>query len=107
MPLVRRRPLLRAAAIGGGAYVAGKRRNEAEQREADEQARIAQLEAERQPAPPPTPAPAPVQAAAPPAAAGGITDDALARLERLGKLREQGVLTDEEFARQKAELLGG
>ena len=28
------------------------------------------------------------------------------RLEQLGKLHEQGVLTDEEFAKQKAALLG-
>ena len=28
------------------------------------------------------------------------------RLEQLGKLHEQGVLTDEEFAQQKAALLG-
>jgi hypothetical protein len=34
-------------------------------------------------------------------------DDArLARLERLGKLREQGVLTDEELAAEKARVLG-
>jgi hypothetical protein len=42
--MMRRRPLLRAAAIGGGAYYAGKRRMEARQRESDEQARIAELE---------------------------------------------------------------
>jgi hypothetical protein len=36
------------------------------------------------------------------------TEDArLARLERLGELREKGVLTDEEFAAEKARLLGG
>jgi hypothetical protein len=28
-------------------------------------------------------------------------------LERLARLRDQGVLTDEEFAAQKAALLGG
>ena len=39
--------------------------------------------------------------------AGGGTEDArLARLERLGELREKGVLTDEEFAAEKARLLG-
>ncbi|MCA5894953.1 SHOCT domain-containing protein [Isoptericola sp. NEAU-Y5] len=48
-----------------------------------------------QPAPPP-PAPA--------AAAGG--SDVIAQLERLGQLRDNGVLTDAEFAAQKARLLG-
>lgn len=34
------------------------------------------------------------------------TDDVLAQLERLGKLRDGGVLTEDEFAAQKARLLG-
>jgi hypothetical protein len=34
-------------------------------------------------------------------------DARLARLERLGELREKGVLTDEEFAAEKARLLDG
>ncbi|MCB0964646.1 MAG: SHOCT domain-containing protein, partial [Acidimicrobiales bacterium] len=50
---------------------------------------------------PPPPAPA----AAPAPAVGG-EDDLLDQLERLGKLRDQGILTDEEFAAQKAKLLG-
>lgn len=51
-------------------------------------------------------------AAAPPPAAPaapvsrGITPEDTARLQELGKLREQGILTDEEFARQKALILG-
>lgn len=49
---------------------------------------------------PPPPAPA----APAPAAAG--EDDLIDQLERLGKLREQGILTDAEFAAQKAKLLG-
>ena len=36
----------------------------------------------------------------------GDPDDAIQRLERLGRLREQGVLTDEELADQKAQILG-
>lgn len=32
-------------------------------------------------------------------------EDAYAQLEKLGKLHEQGILTDEEFAAQKAKLL--
>jgi hypothetical protein len=40
-------------------------------------------------------------AAAPPPAA-----DPIQQLKELGRLHEQGVLTDEEFAQQKAKLLG-
>ena len=47
MPLMRRRPLLRATAIRSGAYYAGKRRIEAHDRAAREQARLTQLELKR------------------------------------------------------------
>jgi hypothetical protein len=50
--------------------------------------------------PPQQPAPAP-----PPAPAAGGADMS-AELERLATLRNQGVLTDEEFAAAKAKLLG-
>jgi hypothetical protein len=33
--------------------------------------------------------------------------DPIEQLKQLGELRQQGVLTDEEFAAQKAKLLGG
>ena len=45
--------------------------------------------------------------AAPPPPAAASTDDVLAQLEQLGTLKEQGVLTEEEFAAQKARILGG
>jgi hypothetical protein len=51
---------------------------------------------------PPAPAPAPAPPAAP-----APTDDTVSRLERLAALHTQGVLTDEEFAQQKARLLDG
>jgi hypothetical protein len=44
-------------------------------------------------------------AAAPVAQAGEA--DMLAQLAKLGQLRDAGVLTDEEFAQQKARILGG
>ena len=103
MPLMRRRPLLRAAAVGGGAYMAGKHRAASQQREMEQDQRIDDLEA--QPAQPAYAAPPPAYAAPPPAAAGP-SDDAIAKLTQLGQLHEQGVLTDEEFARQKSILLG-
>jgi hypothetical protein len=47
----------------------------------------------------PAPAPVPVPAAAPAA-------DPIEQLKQLGALHEQGILTDEEFAAQKAKILG-
>jgi hypothetical protein len=41
--------------------------------------------------------------AAPPAAA---PDDTMAKIKELGEMRSQGLLTDEEFAAQKARILG-
>lgn len=60
--------------------------------------RWAQQEAEQyaQQAPPPAPAA--------PAAAGG--DSTIDQLKELGELKAQGILTEEEFAAQKAKLLG-
>jgi membrane protease subunit (stomatin/prohibitin family) len=45
----------------------------------------------------------PPQAAAPAAAGGGST---IEQLKELGELKAQGILTEEEFAAQKAKLLG-
>jgi hypothetical protein len=42
--------------------------------------------------------------AVPPAAMPAV--DSVTQLERLGRLRDRGLLTDEEFAAQKAKLLG-
>lgn len=95
MPLFRRRrPLLRAAAVGGGAYMAGKHRANAEAEQQD-QAYYAGQQSAMAAAPAPA---APVER--------GISSDAVARLQELGKLHEQGILTDEEFSQQKAAILG-
>ena len=37
---------------------------------------------------------------------GGDADDVISKLERLAKLMEQGILTEEEFSVQKARILG-
>lgn len=50
----------------------------------------------------PTPAPAP-----PPAAASGGPSDLAGQLRELAQLRDDGILSEEEFAAQKARLLGG
>jgi transcription initiation factor TFIID subunit TAF12 len=41
----------------------------------------------------------------PPAAAGGMNDDVIEQLTKLASLKDQGILTEEEFAAQKAKLL--
>lgn len=45
-------------------------------------------------------------APAPAAPAAESMDDKIEQLKKLGELRDAGVLTDEEFAAQKAKLLG-
>ena len=52
------------------------------------------------------PPPAEPAEAAQPAAAGGLTPEAIDKLKQLGELHEQNVLSDEEFEREKAKLLG-
>jgi hypothetical protein len=52
---------------------------------------------QQQVAPPPPPAPEP------PPAAG---TDLVSQLKQLAELKEQGILTEEEFAAQKAKILG-
>ena len=45
-------------------------------------------------------------AQASPPDSGGLTPSAIEELKQLGELHEQNVLTDEEFAREKARVLG-
>lgn len=99
----RRRPLLRAAAVGGGAYVAGRhmanKSAEQSQQEAEQNERISGLEQQQAPVEQPSPA---APAAAPAAAAPSMID----QLNQLAALHEQGALTDAEFTAAKAQLLG-
>ena len=62
--MFRRRPLMRAAVVGGGAYMAGKhvanRQADQAATDADQDARIGDLEQQQAPAPPrPRPRPRP------------------------------------------------
>jgi Short C-terminal domain len=93
----RRRPLLRAAMVGGAGYMAGKAGQRNQYREAEQEQRIDQLESQQAPA---APAAAPPQAA--PAAAG---DDLVGKLKQLADLKASGVLSDEEFDAAKKKLL--
>ena len=90
---MRRRPLMRAAVVGGGAYVAGKsvarRSAQRERVEDDQNERNDNLEQQQ--------APATAKAAAP-----SMPD----QLNRLTALHQQGALTDDEFTTAKAKLLG-
>jgi len=92
---MRRRPLLRAAAVGGTAYVAGRHmanKSAGQAQQEDEQdERIGDLEQQQQ---------APAQAPAP-AAAPSLLD----QLNQLDALHKQGALTDNEFTAAKAKLL--
>ena len=95
----RRRPLMRAAVVGGGAYVAGRsmgrRAEQQNQAEYEQDQRISDLE---QQAPPP----APDQQAPDTAATSPMID----QLNQLATLHQQGVLTDDEFTAAKAKLFG-
>jgi Short C-terminal domain len=90
----RRRPLARAAMVGGGAYMLGKHAARGQAQEEEQNAQIDDLQQQQQPAP-----------AAAPAPSGGISDDLVSQLEKLGKLKDEGVLTQEEFDAQKKKLL--
>ncbi|MBV9195801.1 MAG: SHOCT domain-containing protein [Solirubrobacterales bacterium] len=46
-------------------------------------------------------------AVAPPPTASGGSDDRMAQLKELAALKDQGVLTDQEFASEKARILAG
>jgi Short C-terminal domain len=89
------RGVARTAVIAGTATSVSNRvsKRQGERWAAQEQQQYAE------PAPPPQP-----QAAPAPAAGEGST---IEQLKQLGELKAQGILTDEEFASQKAKLLGG
>jgi hypothetical protein len=100
MPLMRRRPLLRAAMVGGGAYAAGKHVQRNQQHEYEQDQEIAASQSQAPPAqvsqyqPPPP---------APPASA----TDRVAALTDLKGLLDSGVLTQAEFESEKQKILQG
>jgi Short C-terminal domain len=69
----------------------------AQRRAAESQAAYAAQQQAPPPPSPPMPAPAP-------AAGGG--EDLVAKLQQLGQLHDSGVLSDDEFAAAKRQLLG-
>lgn len=103
MPMMRRRgPGLlgmaaRTAVVAGTATAVSNKvsdRHAAKQEQQYEEQQAQQQPQEPQYAPPPPPAPAPVS-----------ESSMIEQLKQLGELHESGILTDEEFAAQKAKIL--
>jgi Short C-terminal domain/Domain of unknwon function (DUF3824) len=119
--MFRRRPLMRAAVVGGGAYMAGKHvaNKQADQAayEAEQDDRISQLEQQQyqdpqyqqpppqyQQQPPQYQAPPPQYQQPPPPPPPSASSPMIDQLNKLAELHDQGVLTDDEFAAAKAKL---
>jgi hypothetical protein len=85
------RGVARTAVVAGTATAVS---NRVSRRQADRWSRQGYYD-EPEPAPPPPPAPA----AAP-------APDPIEQLKQLAALKDQGILTDQEFAAQKAKILG-
>jgi hypothetical protein len=98
------RGMARTAVVAGTATAVSNRvsRRQANRWAQDDQSAYAQAQYA---------APAPAQpqyvqpVAPPPAAASSSTNDMLDQLRQLAELKDSGVLTDEEFAAQKARIL--
>ena len=89
----RRRPIARAAVVGGVAYTAGKAGANSAAASADESAAAEQPETQEQ------------AAAADPAPAEPSADDSMEELTKLKELLDAGVLTQAEFDAQKQKIL--
>jgi Short C-terminal domain len=92
MPFRRRRPLLRAAVIGGGAYAVGRSSANRSAQQAQQENSQEQAPQVPQQAPPPPPAPP-------------AEESMLDQLSKLTAMHGQGALTDAEFSAAKAKLL--
>jgi hypothetical protein len=87
---------MRAAMVGGAGYYAGKRMQRGQDAEADQNARLDDMEAQQYAAPAP---------AAP--ARTGLTEASMDELRKLAELKNDGILTEAEFEVQKEKLLHG
>ena len=96
MPLLR--GMARTAVIAGTATSVSNRVSRRQYNrwsQQDEQQQDEQQQAEQQQAPPAPAAPAP----------SADSSDRIAQLQQLAELKNQGILTDEEFAAEKAKIL--
>jgi hypothetical protein len=91
------RGMARTAVVAGTATAVS---NRVSRRQANRWASQEQQDYQQDPGYAQQEAPPPPQAAAP-------APDPLAQLKQLGELKDQGVLTEEEFAQQKQRILAG
>jgi hypothetical protein len=99
MPFRRRRPLLRAAAVGGTAYAVGKHSQRRQQQEETQDGQIEDLQAQQDEQ----------QQAAPqvPEQTAPMTEaDRVSALKDLKGLLDDGVINLAEFEKEKQKLLG-
>jgi hypothetical protein len=101
--------MARTAVVAGTATAVSNRvsRRQAERWSRDDQSTYVPYGYAPPPPPqyaPPPPPPPPVQQAPPPPPAPAV--DPIEQLTKLGQLRDSGVLTEAEFAAQKAKILG-
>jgi hypothetical protein len=85
---------MRGAMVGGVGYMAGKAGANRAAQEQSQEERLAAVEGQQAP-------PSAAPAAAAPAAGGTVVE----QLKQLGELRDSGVLTPEEFEREKQKIL--
>lgn len=91
--------MARTAVVAGTATaVSGAVSGKQQQKAAAKQQQAAAEQAAQQPAPAPEPTPA---------APGGMDQAKMDALKQLGELKASGVLTEEEFAAEKAKILNG
>ncbi len=96
MPIMRRRPLMRAAMVGGAGYAVGKHRAaKAEQEQAQNAPVAAQTTPQEQPP------------AAPPQGGQGSEADRIEALTKLKSLLDSGVLTQEQYESERQKLTEG
>ena len=101
--MLRRRPIARtmartAVVAGTATVVAGSVNRHQQNKYAAQDQAAADQQAQAQPQQ--------FVAAPEPAPAGGMGPDQIAELKQLADLKDQGILTEEEFAAQKAKILG-
>lgn len=102
MPFRRRRPIARMATTAVVAGTAAHMGAKSAQRSAAADQDQDQYQDQAPPAPAPADEPAAPEAAAPEAAESPQVE----QIKQLAALKDQGILTDEEFAASKAKILG-
>jgi membrane protease subunit (stomatin/prohibitin family) len=92
--MFRRRPLMRAAVVGGTAYYAGKKVSQSRAQTEAQNQQIADLQAQQE-----------QQNAQQAAPAAPSQEDSVEKLKQLKGLLDQGVLTQSEFDLEKQKIL--